>query len=148
MSLIEYKKGKFNYELMEKFEAGLELLGTEVKALKGGRGDLTGSYVAIRGGEAYLIGAEVPPFQLANAPDDYDPRRARRLLLSKKEIRQLGDFEAQRGLALIPISVYNKGRNIKLSFAVARGKKGRDKRQTIKQREAEREIHRSLKKRR
>lgn len=148
MALIENKKAKFDYETLDEFEAGLELFGHEVKALKNGRGNLTGSYVAIRGGEAFLIGAEIMPYQASNVPDNFDSKRPRRLLLSKKEIMKLADFEAQRGLTLVPISVYNKGRNLKISFIVGRGKRKTDKRQTIMRREAEREIHRSLKKRR
>lgn len=148
MALIENKKAKFDYEILEQFEAGLELLGHEVKSLKNGRGNLTGSYVAIRSGEAFLIGAEIMPYQASNVPDNFDSKRPRRLLLSKKEIMKLADFEAQRGLTLVPISVYNKGRNLKISFIVGRGKRKTDKRQTIMRREAEREIHRSLKKRR
>ena len=144
--LIKNKKGKFNYELMDQFEAGIELLGLEVKSLKDRRGSLLGSYVVIRGGEAFLVNAEIPPYQLKNVEKDYDPRRVRRLLLTKKEISKLTEYDNEKGLTLIPISMYNKGRNIKLSFSVARGKKSRDKRETIKRREADREIHRSLKK--
>jgi SsrA-binding protein len=145
-NLIDNKTAKFNYTIQDNYEAGVELLGMEVKSIKTGRGSLLGSYVVIRGGEAFLLNCEIPPYQVKNMPDKYDPRRPRKLLLTKKELKTLADFESDKGLTLVPISMYNKGRNIKLSFAVARGKKLRDKRQTIKSREADREINRSLKK--
>lgn len=144
--LVDNKKAFFNYEIKDKYEAGVELLGFEVKSLKNKRGNLSGSYVVIRGKEAFLIGLDIPPYQANNTPDSYDQRRPRRLLLTKKELRKLEELESQKGLTLIPISLYNKGRNIKLEFAVASGKKARDKRQTIQKREADRDIHRTLKK--
>ncbi len=144
-ALIKNKKSRFNYELKDTFEAGIVLEGFEVKSLKNNRGSLLGSYVIIRGGEAFLVEAEIPPFQLANAPSDYNPRRPRKLLLKKKEIAKLAEFEKNKSLTLIPISLYNKGRNIKLEFAVAVGKKKSDKREAIKSREADREINRTLK---
>lgn len=147
-ALIDNRKASFNYELKDKYEAGVELIGHEVKALKSGRGNLTGSYVAIRGGEAFLIGLEIPEYQAGNTPDKYDPKRVRRLLLSKKELLKLTDIENQKGLTLIPISLYNKGRVIKLEFAVGVGKKKHDKRQSIKERESNRDIERTLKNRR
>jgi SsrA-binding protein len=145
-NLIENRKAKWNYDLMDQFEAGIELLGIEVKSIKNKRGSILGSYVAIRGKEAFLIGAEIPLYQPNNSPIDYDPKRTRKLLLTKKEIQKLVEYDNEKGLTLIPISMYNKGRNIKLSFTVGRGKKSRDKRETIKRREADREMNRSLKK--
>jgi SsrA-binding protein len=147
-TLIHNKKAGFNYELGDKYDAGISLLGHEVKSLKNKRGNLSGSYVAIRGNEAFLIGLEIPAYQPNNLTNEYDPLRPRKLLLSKKEILKLSELDNERGLTLIPISVYNTGRNVKLSFAVGRGKKRSDKRQTIRQREDEREIHRTLKKQR
>ena len=87
--LIRNKKVGFNFELLERYEAGVELLGTEVKSLRNGQGKLEGSHVIVRGDEAYLVGASIPAFQKANAPKDYDPERVRRLLLKKKEILEL-----------------------------------------------------------
>lgn len=139
------KKASFNYELMEKLNAGIELLGFEVKSLRNKQGSLEGAHVTVRGGEAYLIGANIPPFQPKNTPKDYDPVRNRRLLLTKKEIAILGAFEGQKGLTVVPISVYNSKRKIKLEIAVARGKKQFDKREDIKRRDTEREIRRTLK---
>ncbi len=146
MSLIENKKAYFNYEIGEKFDAGMELLGFEVKAVKNKQGSLEGAYVIVRGGEVYLINAHIPPYQPANAPKDYDPYRNRRLLLTKKEIAELSLAEGTKGLTIVPISVYNKGRKLKLSIGVGKGKKKTDKRQSIKKRDTERELGRTLKK--
>ena len=143
--LIKNKKASFNFELLERFEAGVVLLGTEVKALRGGQGKLEGSHVVVRGGEAYLVGASIPAFQKANAPKDYDPERVRKLLLSKKEILELFTESEKKGLTIVPIRWYNSKSNIKLEVAVARGKKKQDKRDSIKSRDTKREIERTLK---
>jgi SsrA-binding protein len=145
MSLIENKKAHFNYEILEKFEAGIELLGHEVKSLKNKQGSLDGAYVLVRGGEVYLVNANIPSYQPANAPNDYDPYRNRRLLLTKKEISELSLAEGTKGLTIVPISVYNKGSKLKLSFGIGRGKKKADKRESIKKRDTERELGRTLK---
>lgn len=141
-SLIQNKKAYFNYEILEKIEAGIELLGFEVKSLKKGQGSLEGSYVTIRGNEAFVINMQIPPYQPANTPGDYDPLRNRRLLVMKKEIARLSGEENQKGLTIVPLSVYNKGRKVKLEIGIARGKKKYDKRETIKKRDTEREIRR------
>ena len=143
--LLHNKKASFDYEILDRFEAGIELLGFEVKSLKTKKGSLDGSHVTIRGNEAFLINMGIPPYQPANAPQNYDEHRWRKLLLTKKEIVELADKESQRGLTIVPISVYNKGRKIKLEVAVVRGKKKRDKRQDIKKRDTKRELDRSLK---
>ena len=130
---------------MEKFEAGIELVGTEVKAIKQGRIGLDGAYVIVRGGEAYLTNADIAAYQPANAPANYEAKRLRRLLPTKKEIARLAEVENQSQLTIIPLSVYSKGRSIKLTVAIARGKKKHDKRETIKKREAKKQIERTLK---
>jgi SsrA-binding protein len=145
MSLIENRKAKFNYELMEKYEAGIELVGSEVKMLRKGQGSLEGAYVVIRGGEAYITNMTIPPYQPKNMPDGYDPVRNRRLLLSKKDIGTLAGVDGKKGLTIVPISVYNKKRFLKVEIAVARGKRQFDKRETIKRRESDRDIERTLK---
>ena len=145
MALIENKKARFNYEIGETYEAGIKLFGYEVKSLRKGLGSLDGAYAVVRGGETFLIGAEIPPFQAKNAPASYDPRRNRKLLLNKKEIRALSQEENKKGLTIVPISVYNKGRKIKVTLGIGKGKKKFDKRQSIKKREADREIRRTLK---
>lgn len=143
--LVHNRKAHFNYEILETFDAGIELFGFEVKALRKGQGSLDGSHVTIRGGEAYLINAHIPPYQIGNVPKDFDPRRNRRLLLTKKEIDTLSGLENQKGLTIIPISLYNKGSKIKIEIAVARPKKKYDKRESIKKRDADREARRTLK---
>jgi SsrA-binding protein len=142
------KKAHFDYEFLEKFEGGLSLSGQEVKSIKAKQADLSGAYVVVRGGEVFLINATVSPYQVKNMKDTYDPDRPRKVLVSKKEIERLAKEEAKKGLTIVPISLYNKGNRIKLSFAVARGKKQFDKRQTIKKRDTDREIQRTLKNRR
>jgi len=132
-------------DVLERFEAGMELRGYEVKALRAGRASLVGSRVVIRGGEAYLIGATISAYQEKNTPDGYDPERTRRLILHKKEIAELASFEGQRGLTTVPIMVYNKNRRLKVEVAVARHKKKHDKRETLKKRDTERTIRRTLK---
>lgn len=110
----ENRKARFNYEVLEKYEAGIELLGTEVKSVRGGQMSLDGAFVVVRGGEVFLINASIPPFQLANAPKDYDPLQNRKLLLTKKEITELAGNEKNKKLTIVPLSVYNKGRKIKI----------------------------------
>ena len=145
MGVVHNKKAHLNYEFLERIEAGLELRGFEVKSLRAGRGALDGARIIARGGEAYLVGASIPAFQPANAPKDYDPERPRRLLLNQKEIAQVAAAEGERGLTIIPIRVYNKGRNLKLEIAISRGKKKYDKRQDLKKRESKRAAERTLK---
>jgi len=143
-TLIDYKKAHFNYEILEKIEAGIELIGLEVKSIKKGQGSLDGSYVIVRGGEAYAVNTFVPPYQENNTPKDYEPRRNRRLILCKKEIARLADIEGGKGLTIVPISIYNKGTLLKVSIAVVRGKKQHDKRESIKKRETDRTVRREF----
>ncbi len=145
MSLIQNKKAYFNYEILEKIEAGIELLGFEVKSLKKGHGSLEGSHIVVRGNETFVVNMQIPPYQPANTPESYDPLRNRRLLLTKKEIEKLNEEENQKGLTIVPLSVYNKGRKLKIEIAIVRGKKKYDKRESIKKRDVEREIRRNLK---
>ena len=127
---------------MEKFEAGIELLGLEVKSLKASHGSLEGARVIVRGGESFLVGASIPLYQPNNAHAGYQTDRTRKLLLTKKEIADLSRAEGQKGLTIIPISVYLKGRKIKMEIAIVRGKKKYDKRETIKKRDVERDLAR------
>lgn len=143
--LVENRKAHFNFAFLEEYEAGIELLGHEVKAIRAGRLSLDGAYVTIRGNEAYLVNATCTPLQQKNIKGEYDPARPRRLLLSKQEIAHLAGQEATKGLTIVPISVYSKKRYIKIRIAIARGKKEFDKRDTIKKREADRDIQRTLK---
>jgi len=149
--LAENKKAYFNYQILEKLEAGISLIGQEVKSIKSGRINLAGSYVVLKGPikggypEVFLIGANIPPYQPKNAPPDYNPERSRKLLLKKSEIKYLIGKVKQKGLTLVPLRVYTKRGKIKLEFGVARGKKKVDKRELIKKREFEREKERFLK---
>jgi SsrA-binding protein len=143
--LTENKKARFNYEILDKFEAGMELLGLEVKSLKSHRGSLEGAFVIIRGGEAYLVGSHIPPYQPGNTPESYDPDRTRRLLLTKKEIAELAGKGENKSLTIVPLIVYNAKNKIKISIATVRGKKKYDKRESIKKRDTDRELRRTLK---
>jgi SsrA-binding protein len=145
VSFIENRKARFNYEITETFEAGIELLGPEVKSIKGGQGSLEGSYAVVRGGEVFLLGSNIPPYQAKNMPKGYDPVRTRKLLLTKKEILELSQMEKEKKLTIVPLSMYNKKGKIKVSLGVARGKKKFDKRETLKKRDDLREINRTLK---
>jgi SsrA-binding protein len=145
VNYAENRKARFNYEFLEKYETGIELLGTEVKSVRGGKMLLEGAFVVIRGGEAFLINANIPPYQPQNISKDYDPIRNRKLLLTKKEIAELAGSEKNKSLTIVPILVYNKGRKIKLEIALVKGKKKYDKRETIKKRETDREIRREYK---
>lgn len=142
---VSNKKVRFDYELLEKFEAGISLLGTEVKSVRKGQGKLEGAHVIVRGAEAFLVNASIPPFQKANAPEDFDAERPRKLLLSKKQLKKLHEESEKHGLTVVPIRLYNAGRNLKLEIAVARGKKKYDKREAIKERDIKRTLGRLLK---
>ncbi|MFH1366121.1 MAG: SsrA-binding protein SmpB [Patescibacteria group bacterium] len=144
-SYAENRKARFNYEFLEKYETGIELLGTEVKSVRNSQMSLEGAFVIIRGGEAFLINANIPPFQPKNAPKDYDPLRNRKLLLTKKEITELAGSEKNKSLTIVPISVYNKNRKIKVEISLVKSKKKLDKREIIKKRETDREIRREYK---
>lgn len=141
----ENRRARFDYEILDKYEAGIELLGQEVKAVRGGSMSLEGAFVIIRGGEAFLINGNIPPYQPNNTKEDYDPVRNRKLLLNRKEMSELADTEKNKSLTIVPLSVYNKGRKIKISIAVTKGKKKYDKRDAIKKRESNRDIERQYK---
>jgi SsrA-binding protein len=141
----ENRKARFDYEILEKYEAGIELLGGEVKSIRGGQVSLEGAFVIVRGGEAFLINANIPPYQAKNTPKDYDPLRNRKLLLTKKENIELMESEKNKSLTIVPISVYNKNRKIKLEIALVKGKKKFDKRETLKKRDTDRELRREYK---
>ncbi len=147
MILVEYKKATLKYAPLESFAAGLELSGQEVKALRNKLGSLDGARAVVRGGEAFIVGMTIPPYQVANAPKSYDPERARRLLLTKKEIAHLAANESKKGLTIIPLEVYTAGRFVKARIAIARGKGKEDRREDLKKRDALREAGRVLKNR-
>ena len=142
---IQNRKARFNFEILETFEAGLVLHGFEAKAIRAGKGKLEGAYVIIRGGEAFLVGASISAYQPANTPKNYDPERPRKLLLSKKELARLENQTETARLTAVPLKLYNVNRKIKLEVALARGKKKHDKRESIKARDSKRDIERTLK---
>ena len=145
MSLITHKKAHLDYEILEQYEAGIELLGHEVKSLRQKHGKLEGAHIIVRGGEAYIVGMSIPAYQPANTDKEYEPDRSRKLLLTKAEIAKLAEAESQKGLTVVPLSVYNKGRVLKISLGIARGKKKYDKRAALKKRDVDRDIRRTLK---
>ena len=142
MSLIGNKKAYFNFDIKETFSAGLELFGFEVKSVRKGQGSLDGSHITVRGNEAFLVNSFIPPFQEKNSPVDYDPRSNRKLLLTSKEIQEIAKIEKTKGLTIVPISVYNKGRVLKIDIGVGTGKKKYDKRESIKKGNVERDTRR------
>ena len=139
------KKAFFNYQILEKFKAGIVLQGQEVKSIKAGRITLPGSFVVLKEEEVFLIGANVPPYQPKNAPKDYNSQRSRKLLLKKTEIKKLIGKAKQKGLTMVPLMVYTDRGKIKVEFGIVRGKKKFDKREKIKKRETERKIQKALK---
>jgi len=137
------KRAEFDYEILERFEAGILLSGHEVRSIRAGHANLLGARAIIRGNELYVVGMQIPSFQPGNEPGGYDAERTRKLLLNKEEIlRLLG--KTQSGLTLVVTKLYSKNRFLKLELGLARTKKKYDKRETIKKRETEREIRRSL----
>lgn len=147
VTLVEYKKAFLKYAPVETFSAGLELSGQEVKSLRNKLGSLDGARVVVRGGEAFIVGMTIPPYQAANAPKSYDPERARRLLLTRKEIAILYAAESKKGLTIIPLEVYNSRQFLKARIAIVRGKGKEDRREDLKKRDALRETGRILKNR-
>ena len=147
MTLIANKKAGLRFAFQTFFSCGLELLGGEVKSLRAKNGSLEGAYVVVRGGEAYIVGMTIPPYQAANTKKGYDPERTRRLLLTKKEIAELGNAETKKGLTIVPIEIYTVGRLLKVKIAIAHGKGKADKREDLKKKDARREQDRVLKNR-
>lgn len=144
-TLQKNRKARFNYEILDTYTGGIELLGFEVKSVKAGHGSVSESYLKLRGGEVFLVGAHIPPYQPKNTADDYNPYRERRVLLTRKEIEEIKKKMQSANLTLVPISLYNKGRYVKVEIGLARGKKLTDKRQSIKKRDVERDLGRRLK---
>lgn len=146
------EKTRFDYEILETLEAGVVLIGQEVKSVRCGSVSIKGSYVKLLGGrtakagmEAWLLGATIPPYQAGNMPVDYDSQRSRKLLLKRSELKYLIGKSQERGLTLVPIKLYNKSGLIKLEIGIGRGKKKADKREKIIKREVQRKIERAIK---
>lgn len=143
-SLVENKKARLRFEVLETYQAGIQLAGYEVKSVRSKLGSLTGSRVIVRGAEAFIVGMTIPPFQLPNAPKNYDPERPRKLLLKKLEIGELLDAEAKKGLTIVPLELYNSGRYLKARIAIVRGKGKADRREDLKRLEAKKEADRAM----
>lgn len=146
MSLAINKRALFDYQILEKLEAGIVLTGAEVKSVKNGHISLKGSYVTFRNGEAYLLNAHISPYKKSGKIAGYDPTHTRKLLLNKSELKRLIGRSSEKGLTIVPLKVYNTRRGrLKVEIGVGRGKKQFEKREIIKKRETEREIRSRLK---
>jgi SsrA-binding protein len=143
--LAENRQARFNYEILETYEAGIELLGTEVKAVKGGQANLRDAYGIVRKGQIMLLNMYIPPHRTTSVYFNHEPTRTRRLLLHKIEMRKLIAEVQQKGLTLVPLKVYQKDGWIKVDLAVVRNKKLHDKRDDMKKRDDKREIERVMK---
>ena len=143
--LSKNKNAYFEYHILEELEAGISLIGHEVKAIKTGRISLKGSYASIREGEIFLIGATIPPYQVKNTSKNYDEKRDRKLLLKKRQIRYLADKIEKKGLTIVPLKVYSVKGKVKIGIGLVKGKKMFDKRAKIKQKNTEREMQREMK---
>lgn len=135
---IVNRTARNDYEILEKIEAGIDLLGPEVKSVREGKVSLNEAFVHIRDGQAYLINAHVHPYQ--NSQENISPTRSRKLLLHKKELVSLASKTQTMGLTLVPLALYNKGNLFKLEIALAKGKKKWDKREALKRKAQERDI--------
>ena len=145
--IVDNRRARHDYHLLERVEAGLVLTGSEVKSLRAGQATLTRAFADIRAGEAWLIGAHIAPYEQASL-GSHDPDRERKLLLSRRQIASLTGELHEKGLTLVPTRLYFKGGRVKVELALARGKSGRDKRDDLARRDANREIARELKARR
>ena len=137
------RKAGFEYFLLERFEAGLALQGSEIKSIRAGQASLAESYVRVEEGQAWLMDAHIAPYIQANR-FNHDPRRPRRLLLHKKEIREMFDAVRQKGVTIVPTRIYLKDGRAKLEIAIAKGKKMHDKRESIREKDEKREIDRAM----
>ena len=144
MAYISNRNIRQQYEILETLRAGLSLLGTEVKSIRTGKGSLAGAKILVRGGEAFLVGAIIPAYQPKNTIIAYEEDRPRRLLLNKNEIKKLYTSSEEKQLTLVPLTIYNCNRKLKLDIGVANKKTERDKREKVKKRESERSIQRLL----
>jgi SsrA-binding protein len=141
--VISNRKARHDYFILDTVEAGLVLKGTEVKSLRAGNANLLDSHALVKNGEMWLLGMHISPYKQASF-EKHDPRRTRKLLLSKREIRRLLGKVQEKGLTIIPLSIYFKGAYAKVELAIAQGKKSYDKRQALKERDAKRDIAQRL----
>ncbi len=139
------RKARFLYEILETYQAGLELKGTEVKSIKAGKANMQDGYAIIRKGEAWLLNVHISPYQSASGYFNHEPRRTRKLLLHRKEINKLTGKIEQQGLTLVPLRMYLKNGRVKVDIALARGKKLHDKREALKRKDDKRSMERAMK---
>jgi len=144
MTISTNRRAYFDYQITKTYQAGIELFGFEVKAIKKGRVNLAGSYVLIRNNNAYVVNLDIPPYQPKNTPSSYNSKRNRKLLLKKKEIKEIAGY-AKEHLTVLPLRIYTKRNLIKLEIGLGKIKKKIDKRELIKKREAEKEMRRKIK---
>ena len=143
--ISDNRQARYLYEILETFEAGIELVGTEVKSIRAGKVNLRDGYALIRNGEALLINVHISPYQASGQYFNHDPRRTRKLLLHRREISKLVGKLEQQGLTLVPLKMYFKGSWVKVSLGLGKGKKLHDKRETLKRRQDQREMERAMK---
>ncbi len=145
MMYAENPKARFDYEILDTYEAGIKLLGFEVKSVKKGRCSIVGTRCIVRGGEAYIVGMKIDPYQVGNTALGYDPLQTRKLLLRKKQILELEKNGDLKGNTIIPLVVYGEKNLIKVKIALCRGKKIHDKRESLKKRDTDRTLAREYK---
>lgn len=143
--ISDNRKARFLYEILETYEAGLQLMGTEVKSIREGKVNLQDGYALIRNGEAWLINVHISPYTTSSQYFNHDPRRTRKLLLHRQEIRKLIGKVEQQGLTLVPLKMYLKRGLVKVSIGLGKGKKLHDKREDMKRRQDKRDIQRAMK---
>lgn len=143
--VADNRKARYEYEILETYEAGLELKGTEVKSIRAGKLNLGDGFALIRNGEALLLNVHISPHDTTGLYFNHDPRRTRKLLLHKQEIRKLQGKVEQQGLTLVPLKIYLKAGWVKVLIGLARGKKLHDKREDLKRKQDNREMARALK---
>ncbi|MEA5596639.1 SsrA-binding protein SmpB [Rivularia sp. UHCC 0363] len=143
--IADNRQARYLYEILETYEAGIQLTGTEVKSIRAGKTNLQDGYALIRDNEAWLLNVHISPYNFSGQYFNHEPRRSRKLLLHRDEIRKLIGKTEQQGLTLIPLKMYFKGGWVKISIALGKGKKLHDKRETIKKRQDQRDMQRAMK---
>ncbi|MGK7945360.1 MAG: SsrA-binding protein SmpB [Microcystaceae cyanobacterium] len=143
--IADNRQARFLYEILETYEAGIQLVGTEVKSIREGRINLKDGYALVRNGEIWLCNVHISPYQASGEYFNHDPRRDRKLLLHRQEINKLIGKIEQKGLTLVPLKFYFKNSRVKVALGLGKGKKVHDKRETVKRRQDEREMARALK---
>jgi len=143
--LIVNKKARHEYEILEKWEAGIALKGAEVKSIREGKVDFTDSFIRIKNGEAFIYNLHIAPYSALGQLGNYDPKRERKLLLHRREIRSLSGTLSQKGLTLIPLSIYFKRERVKLEIGLAKGRRLYDKRRKLKEKALKKQIEQTLK---